>query len=106
MKSGRDLAREGAARAYAAADEEWKRAARRCLKALCLRSASFTTDRLWRLLRRRGVAAPAEGRAIAGVLAYGKHRGWCYPTDQTRASSSRRCHARRKTVWGSLIVTK
>jgi hypothetical protein len=95
--------REGAIeRVTSAAPVSWRIEALRAVYDLCRTRSEFTTDAVWALLDRRGVAAPTEPRAIGGVMRIASRRGWCEATDETRQSIRAECHRRPLQVWRHL----
>jgi len=107
-EDGFRLAKEGEERAYRAALETWKDAARDSLyRVACLRF-EITTDDVWADLAERGIAEPRENRAMAGVMAHGKKEGWIVASDPKRRRESSRPvhHAFPCLVWESRLWGK
>lgn len=103
--TGDQLRDEGIERSYRAADEEWKRLAALALRRVARFREKFTTDAIWAILDREGVARPREPRAMAGVLMKAKAEGICVPTDDPRVNSTRpEHHSFPLRVWRSLVV--
>ena len=104
--NGLDLAAARAARDAAIervaknADPEWWTIAINALFELAKVVYLFTTDQLI------DVPEPREPRVWAAVLAAGRRAGWIEITNEVRVSANRRCHARRKAVWRSLLASE
>jgi len=103
MTTAEALRDEGIERAYAAALEEWKRAAVEAIAEVARRRPEFTTDAVWTILDRREVAPPREPRAIAGVLRAAEKAGVCEKTGRRVNSVLPRGHSRPVMVYRSKV---
>lgn len=59
----------------------------------------LTTDDVWLLLERRGVAPPNEPRAMAAAMSRARSYGVIRTTDQTVPSVGKHCHGRPIRKW-------
>jgi hypothetical protein len=99
------LAKEGEERAYRAALEEWKDAARGSLYRVACLHPEITTDDVWADLAERGIPEPRENRAMAGVISHGKKEGWIVSSSPKRRRESNRPvhHAFPCLIWESQV---
>lgn len=89
------------------AEPEWMDAARWAVFEIAGRRDEFTTDAVWALLERKGVAAPHEPRAMGAVMRWAsKNACWIEATDRTSPSTRPEHHAYPNRVWRSLIKGK
>jgi len=99
---GQQLREQAIARVDEHAPPDWRLEALRAVYDLCRTRSEFTTDAVWGLLDRRGVAPPPEPRAIGAIMRAATRRGWCEATDHTRKSVRAECHRRPVQVWRHL----
>lgn len=94
-EAARDLAVQHAADG---AGEDWMLNALYAIRRVAEAKATFTTDDLW-----VHIDPPSEPRAMGAAMVEARRQGLCEPTDRTKRSHRRACHARPLRVWQSLV---
>lgn len=89
---------EAIARAEAAANEEWKRAARRVVEAIIERGREFTSDLVQDVLAEMPVSTH-DTRALGGIMREYARAGHIRATGRFEKSKRAVCHQNPKQVW-------
>jgi hypothetical protein len=90
-------------RATEHAKEQWLAAALDAVRRVAGAKSHFTAADVWDELARRGVAAPAEPRALAGVLRRARKQEIAEPTDRYVTGKSKDRHSSSLRVWRSEV---
>lgn len=99
---GQQLKQQGMSR-VAAANGAWIIQAKAAGKLIASKRSEFTTDPIWWILAKWGVAPPTERRAMGPVMDALMREGTCENTGAVRPSVRPECHRRPVTVYRSLV---
>lgn len=99
MTTEQEAGHEGAARAWSAADDEWKAMAEAAVENVALALPEFCVDAIWD----SGLPKPKEARAIGHVMRTAARNGIIEKTDVFVKSQQVGCHATDRRIWRSLV---
>jgi hypothetical protein len=106
MTTPREARDAGIARVESGCDPTFRGAAFAAILYLAERREEFTTDPVWLLLRRWGVATPEEPRVMAVPIGDARRRGLIAKTARTVPSVRPESHMAELRVWRSLIYVE
>jgi hypothetical protein len=86
-----------------AASALWKAQALDAVRCVALIREQFTTDAVWFVLEKCGIAGPREPRALGAVMRRAVTEGFCTSTGEVSKSIRTGCHRRPLAVWKSCI---
>lgn len=100
---GESLKADAMARVDEAADEAWKVSADSAIAAVSRQDLVFTTDEVWELLAKMGVARPREPRALGPRMRLAEMSGVIEKVPASQKTLRPIAHRRPLQVWRSKV---